>query len=208
MGEGANPFGREHIATAISAFAHNYPCVQVQLVLSDAPANLVEEGYDLNIRFGIPPTSRLIVTRLLPIRRMLVAAPCYLRAHGTPNRIEDLARHRCILLRQEHEAYDIWRFGGHQSIRVAGQLSTNDGELAVNWVLDGHGIMLRSEWDIARHVRAGRLEVVLPGKAHEADIHAVYPERLNLCAKVRLFIDLLRETLRSKAEELRLCEIG
>ena len=200
-------FGREYIAPAISRFARTNPEVQVQLELSDAPANMVEEGYDLNIRFGMPSSSRLIVTRLLPNQRVLIAAPSYLRKHGTPTRLEDLTQHQCIILRQEREAYDIWRFDDGEHVRATGQLSTNDGEIAVSWVLEGHGIMLRSEWDIARHVRTGRLQVVLPEKTHEAGIYAVYPERLNLSAKVRLFIDLLRETLQPKADELSLRQV-
>jgi LysR family transcriptional activator of dmlA len=201
-------FGREYIAPVISCFARTNPEVQVQLVLSDAPANIVEEGYDLNIRFGMPSSSRLIVTRLLPNRRVLVAAPSYLQKHGTPTRLKDLTQHQCIVLRQEREAYDIWRFDGGEHVRATGQLSTNDGQIAVNWVLEGHGIMLRSEWDIARHVRAGRLQVVLPEKAHEVGIYAVYPERLNMSAKVRLFIDLLREMLQSKKKELSIEKSG
>src|SRR3546814_16203229 len=91
---------------------------------------------------------------------MLVAAPSYLAARGVPRRLADLAHHSCIVLRQEHAAYDIWRLGDDQGVRVAGTLATNDGEIAVSWVLDGHGIMLRSEWDIAPHVRSGRLQIL------------------------------------------------
>src|SRR3546814_3749573 len=83
---------------------------------------------------------------------MLVAAPSYLAARGVPRRLADPAHHSCIVLRQEHAAYDIWRLGDDQGVRVAGTLATTDGEIAVSWVLDGHGIMLRSEWDIAPHV--------------------------------------------------------
>src|SRR3546814_1757759 len=107
---------------------------------------------------------------------MLVAAPSYLAARGVPRRLADLAHHSCIVLRQEHAAYDIWRLGDDQGVRVAGTLATNDGEIAVSWVLDGHGIMLRSEWDIAPHVRSGRLQILLPLHYSQADIMAVYPD--------------------------------
>ena len=197
-------FGRDHITPAISKFSIRHPQVQVQLVLTDAPLNLVEDGFDLQIRFGPPAATRHVTALLLRNRRMLVAAPSYLAARGVPRRLTDLADHSCIVLRQEHAAYDVWRLGDDQGVRVAGALATNDGEIAVSWVLDGHGIMLRSEWDIAPHVRSGRLQIVLPRHHTQADIMAVYPERLNLSAKVRMFIDLLREELKPKAQELQL----
>lgn len=197
-------FGSEQIAPAISEFANAYPDVQVQLVLSDAPLNLVEEGFDLGIRFGLPPSSRQITRLMLRNRRMLVAAPAYLEKRGTPRRLADLTDHNCIVLRQEYDAYDLWRFeigDETQSVQVNGSLSTNDGEIAVKWVLAGHGIMLRSEWDIARHVAAGRLRVVLPRYYNVADVFAVYPERNNLSAKVRHFVDFLANRLRQQSAD-------
>lgn len=197
-------FGREHVAPAVSEFVHRHPGVEAQLVLTDAPLNIIEEGFDLQIRFGEPTATRHVMGLLLRNRRVLVASPEYLRRHGTPKRLSDLAQHSCIVLRQEHAAYDIWRFGTDDSVRVAGGLSTNDGEIAVSWVLNGHGIMLRSEWDVASHVRAGRLVVVLPRHYMRADVMAVYPERLNLSAKVRLFVELLRERIKERTPDLQL----
>jgi DNA-binding transcriptional LysR family regulator len=188
-------FGREHVADVVSEFARLYPEVEVQLVLTDAPLNLVEEAYDLGIRFGTPPSSRLISRKILSNRRFLCAAPAYLERRGVPGRLSDLANHDCIILRQDNQTYDVWRLQRGQateSVKVQGRLSSNDGEIALKWVLEGHGVMLRSEWDIARHVRSGRLRIVLPKYAQvDADIHAVYPERHNVSAKVRVFIQFL-----------------
>ncbi|WP_353645147.1 LysR family transcriptional regulator [Mesorhizobium sp. WSM2239] len=195
-------FGREHVAAVVSAFAHLYPDLEVQLVLTDA-LNLVEEGFDLGIRFGDLPNSRLNAKKLLRDRRFLCAAPSYLAKYGSPKQLEDLANHNCIVLRQDRETYDVWRFqrrGDTESVKVSGTLSSNDGEIALKWVLDGHGIMLRSEWDIAHHVSEDRLRLVLPRYAHaDADIYAVYPERHNLSAKVRLFVDFLAKQLRERS---------
>ena len=185
-------FGRTYLAPAVSNFKLSYPEVEVQLVLSDAPLNLVEEGLDLGIRFGAPPDSRLVMRRLLRNRRVLCAAPSYLERNGIPSSLTDLQRHNCIVLRQDLDAYDVWRFdevaGELPTAKVSGDLSTNDGEIALNWVLDGHGIMQRSEWDIARYVRDGKLEIVLPDYMQTANISVVYPARHNLSAKVRVFI--------------------
>lgn len=192
-------FSREHIAPTVSAFRNAYPDVEVQLVVTDAPMNLIEQGVDLNIRFGNPPTSNLIQRLLQRNRRFMCASQAYLRKHGMPETLDDLRHHNCIVLRQEHDIYDIWRFdergGQNPSARVNGGLSTNDGEMAREWMLNGHGIMLRSEWDIARHVREGRLRVVLPEYFQTANIAAIYPERHHLTAKVRVFVDLLADRI-------------
>lgn len=193
-------FSRRYLVPVISTFKAQYPNVEVQLILTDAPLNLVEEGIDLGIRFGPPPDSRLVMRVLSRNRRFLCAAPSYLDRHGEIRTLADLQNHNCIVLRQNHDAYDVWRFdeinGEFPSARVTGDLSTNDGEIAIGWVLEGHGIMLRSEWDIAQHVGADRLRVVLPDFHQSANISAVYPERHNLSAKVRRFVDHLADMLK------------
>lgn len=193
-------FSREYIAPTVSAFCDAYPDVEVQLVVTDAPMNLIKQGFDLNIRFGNPPSSKLIQRLLQRNRRFMCASVSHLEKHGKPETLQDLRNHNCIVLRQEHDIYDIWRFddrgGESPSVRVNGGLSTNDGEMAREWMLRGHGIMLRSEWDIAHHVREGRLKVVLPDYFQTANISAIYPERHHLTAKVRVFIDLLAERIR------------
>ncbi len=192
-------FGRRYIAPTISAFKRKYPEVEVQLIQSDAPLSLVKEGIDLGIRIGAPSDNRMIMRLLVRNRRYLCASPEYLASRGEPETLEDLKAHNCIVLRQDHKAYDVWRFDDQNdqtcSAKVGGSLSTNDGEIALDWVLDGHGIMLRSEWDIANLVKNGRLKIVLPQFKQTAHISAVYPERLNLSAKVRTFIDHLADSL-------------
>ena len=192
-------FSRAYLAPAIASFKELYPDVEVQLILTDAPLNIVEEGIDLLIRVGAPPDSRLMMRLLRRNRRLLCAAPSYLARHGVPASVADLQQHNCIVLRQDNDLYGTWRFneidGKVPTAKVTGDLSTNDGEIALGWVLGGHGIMLRSEWDIAGHVEAGRLQVVMPDFVQSADISALYPERHNLSAKVRAFVDHLAEQL-------------
>ena len=79
-----------------------------------------------------------------------------------------------------------------EAVKMRGNLTTNDGEIAVNWALDGHGILMRAEWDIERYLRNGRLVQVLPQyQTPDADIYAVYPQRHQLAARVRAFVDFL-----------------
>jgi LysR family transcriptional activator of dmlA len=194
-------FGRSHIAPLISRFARQYPQVEVQLQLSVNPPPLTEDTFDVCIRFGAPPDARVIARRIAPNRRLLCASPAYLQQHGTPKVPHDLTQHQCIGIRQGDEAYGLWRLSTGrgaklqtEAIKTRGNLSTNDGEIAVNWALDGHGILLRAEWDIQRYLDSGRLVEVLPGySTPDADIHAVYPQRHQSAARVRSFVDFVAQ---------------
>ena len=133
-----------------------------------------------------------------------MAAPAYLERHGSPATPRDLTHHNCIGIRQGDEAYGLWRLAPTRStgravaetIKMRGSLTTNDGEIAVNWALDGHGILMRAEWDVARYLRSGRLVQVLAGwQTPAADIHAVYPQRHQTSARVRAFVDFIADKL-------------
>lgn len=197
-------FGRNYIGPAISAFSETYPEIEVQLQLTDRPINLPDEAIDISIRFGELPDSRLIAKKIAANRRLLVAAPAYLRMAGGPDNPHDLTQHQCIVLRQNDAAYGNWRLsraGRTETIKVHGKLSTNDGEVALNWALDGRGILMRAEWDVAKYLRSGRLVRVLADyDTPSADIYAVYPERLNLSAKVACFVEHLRNYLGQHAD--------
>ncbi len=192
-------FGRSHIAPLISKFVVLHPQVEVQLQLSVNPPPLTEDAFDVCIRFGAPPDARVIAKRIAPNRRLLCASPAYLDKHGSPKVPHDLVRHNCIGIRQGEEAYGVWRLTHGrgksaltEAVKTRGNLTTNDGEIAVNWALDGHGVLMRAEWDIERHLANGRLVQVLP-QCHtpDADIHAVYPPRHQTTGRVRAFVDFL-----------------
>ena len=194
-------FGRLHVAPAISQYVLRYPEVDVQLQLSVDPPALTDDQFDVCIRFGAPVDTRVIARRLASNRRLLCASPKYLAQHGEPKTPGDLRKHNCISIRQGDEAYGLWRlYAGReaerdaQAVKVRGNLTTNDGEIAVNWALDGHGILLRAGWDIERYLDSGRLVEVLPGyKTPDADIYAVYAPRHQLSARIRTFVDFLEQ---------------
>jgi LysR family transcriptional regulator, transcriptional activator for dmlA len=195
-------FGRSQIAPLISRFVRKHPQVEVQLQLSVDPPPLTEDAFDVCIRFGAPPDARVIARRIAPNRRLLCASPAYLARHGEPKLPKDLARHNCIGIRQGQEAYGVWRLssgrggGTQEAVRVRGNLTTNDGEIAVKWALDGHGILMRAEWDIARYMASGRLVQVLPQyRTPDADIYAVVPQRHQSSARVRAFVEFVAASL-------------
>ena len=193
-------FGRLHVAPAISQYVLRYPEVDVQLALSVRPPPLTDDQFDVCIRFGEPADGRVIAKKLASNRRLLCASPGYLAARGVPASPADLARHNCIFIRQGDDAHGTWRLqrdgadGPGETVKVRGNLATNDGETAVNWALDGHGILLRAEWDVARYLASGRLVQVLPQYlTPDADIYAIYPQHRQQSARVRTLVAFLAQ---------------
>ena len=190
-------FGRTTIAPLVSEFAKRNPHVEVQLDVTDRPIDLVESGVDLAIRFGSLPDKRLNARRVMSNRRFLCASPRYLEQHGTPATLADLSDHQCIVHRQNDDAYGIWRLmhkGHTEVVKVQGMLSSNDGDIVLGWALDGHGILIRSEWDLAKYLESGRLRIVLPEFVQpSADLFVYYPSKRNQSARARAFVDFLVE---------------
>ncbi|MEX3972591.1 LysR family transcriptional regulator [Paraburkholderia caribensis] len=188
-------FGRTTIAPLVSDFAKRFPNVEIQFEVTDRPIDLVEEAFDMAIRFGELPDSRLSARRIMSNRRFLCASPRYLERFGTPERVEDLVQHRCIIHRQNDDAYGVWRYmqgDRTEALKVKGTLSSNDGDIVLRWALDGHGILIRSEWDLAKYVQSGRLKLVLPETVlPSADLFVYYPSQRNQTARARAFIDFL-----------------
>lgn len=188
-------FGRMHIGPAIAGFSKKYPRVDVQLQLSASPPPITDDAWDVAVRFGEPPESRLIARKLAANRRLLCASPAYLARSGSPHTPQELAKHNFISIRQADEAQGSLRLRSgrkSESVRLHGNLSTNDGEVAVNWALGGLGIVLRAEWDVTRYLRSGRLRQVLQGwDTPPADLHAVYPARHAGTARVQAFVQHL-----------------
>lgn len=195
-------FGRNHIGPIVSRFARKYPRVDVQLQLSADPPPLSDDAFDVCIRFGSPPDARVIARRIASNQRLLCASSAYLTKYGEPKSPSDLTRHNFISIRQGDDAYGLLRLArgrGAQAetVKTRGSLTTNDGGIAVEWALDGHGILLRAEWDIRKYLASGRLVQVLPQyRTPDADIYAVYPPRHQTTARVRAFVEFLSESMR------------
>ncbi|MBA3773468.1 MAG: LysR family transcriptional regulator [Ramlibacter sp.] len=188
-------FGRMHVGPAIAGFSRKYPRVEVQLQLTASPPPIGDEAYDVGVRFGEPPDSRLIARLLAPNRRLLCASATYLARAGTPRIPQDLARCNFISIRQADDGQGLLRLTSGAraaTVKTRGNLSTNDGEVAVNWALGGLGIVLRAEWDVARYLRSGRLQKVLEDwQAAPADIYAVYPAQHARTTRVTVFVEHL-----------------
>ena len=127
-------------------------------------------------------------------------SPAYLQRKGAPRTVADLAAHDCLVIKERDHPFGVWRLRSgaqEESVKVRGPLSANNGEMAVQWAVDGRGIVLRSLWDVGGHLQAGRLVQVLPQWQQEANVWAVYPTRLERSAKVRVCVEFLQEHFRS-----------
>ena len=190
-------FGRRRLAQLLQAFRTAHPGLQVHLEANDSFVSLVEGGYDLAIRFGALADSSLVARALAPNAYVICGSPAYLDRRGRPKTVDDLPAHDSIVYGAP--LLDHWTFVDGTTVRIKGALTSNDGDLAHVWALDGAGLILKSIWDVCDDVEAGRLEVVLPRMRIPASpIHAVYPHSRLAAAKVRLCVDFLATSLKQQ----------
>jgi len=193
-------FGRNHVAPAISLLAERYPELEIRLEVFDRVVDLVGEGFDLEIRVGDDLPGQHISKRLVTNKRILCATPEYLQRRGVPRNLEDLQRHDCLVLKERNNVFGVWnldRDGKQQSVRISGPLSSNNGEIVLQWALNGRGILLRSLWDVKPLLERGELVQVLPEYGQSANVWAVYPTRLSNSAKLRVCVEFLTEHFRA-----------
>ena len=193
-------FGRNHVAPAVSLLAERYPELQIRLDLFDRVVDIINEGFDLEIRVGDDIPGQHIGRRLVSNRRVLCAAPNYLQRRGTPLTLDDLQQHDCLVIKERDNAFGIWnldREGGQESVRVSGPLSSNNGEIVLQWALDGRGVLLRSLWDVKPLLEQGLLVQVLEDYGQSANVWAVYPTRLANSGKLRACVEFLQEHFKS-----------
>ncbi len=193
-------FGRLYISPLLPEFLARYPELKVNVDLNDQVLDLVSEGFDLAIRVGELDDSTLVARKLAPNRRVLCAAPAYLQRHGVPRTPADLERHECLVQVSRQGRRDLWRLHhprhGESSVRVKGRIECNQGELLRDAAVAGLGIALHSTWHICDDLRAGRLQVVLPGYSPaDSGIYAVMPQRRLVPARVRSFVDFMAAQL-------------
>ena len=193
-------FGRSVVAPVLSQLVERHPGLQVRLEVFDRLVDVAGEGFDLDVRVGDEIAPQLIARRLADNHRVLCAAPAYLQRKGAPRTVADLAAHDCLVIKERDHPFGVWRLRSgaqEESVKVRGPLSANNGEMAVQWAVDGRGIVLRSLWDVGAQLQAGRLVQVLPQWQQEANVWAVYPTRLERSAKVRVCVEFLQEYFRA-----------
>lgn len=186
--------GRKHIAPILALLHQTYPALEIWVELVDRRVDLLGEGFDLDVRMGEVTEPHLVAHAIGRNVRVLCAAPAYLAQRGHPQTLADLAGHDCLLYRDRHQAYGVWRMtgpGGPESIKITGPMGSNHSDIVLNWALEGRGVILLAGWDVAELLKAGTLERVLPDHHQAADLWAVTATRLAQSNKLRICTQFL-----------------
>ena len=191
-------FGRNVVAPVIAKLAAAHPRLQIRFEVFDRLVDTVAEGFDLDVRIGDDIAPQLVARKLMDNHRILCAAPAYVAQHGAPKTLNELASHQCLAIKERDHPFGTWRLtgkNGEETVRVAGALSTNHGEIALRWAVEGAGIVLRSQWDARSYLDSGALVQVLPEYTQPANVWAVYPQRLAGSGRVKVCVEFLRQYL-------------
>jgi DNA-binding transcriptional LysR family regulator len=193
-------FGRLYVIPGVVEYLRRYPQTSINALLVDRVVNLVEEGVDAGVRIGELPDSSLNAAPAGHVRRVVCAAPAYLRKHGVPRRPQDLKAHSLIASSSVGSPAE-WRFAeGRRAfgVRLQPRLVVSNNDSAVEAALRGFGLTRLLSYQAAAHVAAGKLELVL--RAYEPGplpIHLVYREGRQASARTRAFVDLMVQRLRA-----------
>lgn len=189
--------GRRLIAPQVPAFIEQYPEVSVRLRLTDRKVDLTTEGLDLAFFLGEPEDSTLRIRKIADVDRVLCAAPSYIDARGMPMSGDDLIaqNHECLNLRFPGATEFQWRLqsgDGPKRFKVTGRYESDDGDVLTDWALDGRGIVLKPVFEVADHLKSGRLrEVARQTPPVPIQMACLFTHRRRQDPKTRLFMDFV-----------------
>ena len=193
-------FGHLYVTPILVDYLQRFPEVDAQCLFLDRVVNVVDEGIDVALRIGELPDSSLQATRVGRVRRVLVASPDYLKAHGAPQRPEALVDHRIVLASAVTPVPE-WRFsdaGKPLLQRLHARMRTTSNDSAIAAAVAGLGITRLLSYQVAAHLKTGALQIVLEDfEAAALPVHVVHHEGRRATQKVRGFIDLAVDTLRA-----------
>lgn len=188
-------FGRQHVAPLLPSFLAEHREVTLTLNLNDRVVDLIGEGIDVAIRIASLSDSNLIGVKLADNKRVIVASPAYLKRHGVPRSLDDLVKHNCLAISSDGSQRG-WTFrqnGKNVTLKVAGNMVCNDGEVLHDWALAGKGLAWRSMWEVGTEIESGQLQTVLDEFAAPGnDIYAVFAQRRHLPLRIRALVEFLR----------------
>jgi len=205
-------FGRIWLGAALAEFQAKHPKVRIDLQLTESLPDLAAEGFDAAVWLWAAPSlraSQWSATMLAKNERVLVASPSYLQRRGKPRALEDLAEHACLQVRESDTPQGTWLLWREdlpnaQPVKVSGPLSSNSGEMVRDWCVSGHGIMLRSLWDVAPLLANGQLVRVLPKYAMlDANVQWLAPFRGQTPKRVQLLREFLMAQFKTRPWEKR-----
>lgn len=197
-------FGRLFVVPAVDSFLGRHPQVRAELVLNDRYVNLVDEGFDLAIRVGVPTDTSARGRKLAESRRVLVGAPSYLASRGHPRVPNDLREHEC-LVHGDQSAGVIWRFGkasgAEKPVQVRGRFAANNSEVLLQMARRGHGLALLADWLVLDDLARGRLVPLLEEfRAPPAPIYALSPPGRFASTTVRALTEHIAAAIASRLD--------
>ncbi len=189
-------FGRAVVFPVLSEFTDRYPKVNLDIRLMSGISDMVEQGVDVAMQLGKPHDARLVARKVCDISYVLCASPDYLRQHGTPETLSDLARHRCLAYIQPHSEtpreWTLTENGQPASFKVPGAVNIDDLHALLDAAAGGVGIAYLMDFMIRRSVAARRLRVIMPSFRHQGPTaYIVYPPSRFRASRVRAFVDFI-----------------
>jgi DNA-binding transcriptional LysR family regulator len=187
--------GQEPFYAFLSSFLKTYPRIQADLFITNLFLDLVAENIDVAIRFGELQDSSLIAQRIGKSVRYVVASPDYLHGRLPPSRPEDLRQHQCVILQGRNNEAEWHLVSGRKSIKlqVSGPVAARDFQAVSAFTYRGHGIGLLPSTYCDAQIARGDLVRLLPGwSSPEIFVHAVYPTRRFLPARLQVFLEGLK----------------
>ena len=189
--------GRRFIAPHVPVFKDAYPLIDVRLRLSDRSIDVTAEGLDVAFHLGILDDSTLKVRVIADCPRLLCASPAYVARRGMPLDGEALVRdrHDCLNLRFPGAKEFQWTLmtpDGPRRFEISGPFESDDGDVLTAWALDGRGIVLKPAFEIADHLREGRLvPVAVANPPMPVQLSCLTQHRRLKDPKIRLFLDFM-----------------
>jgi DNA-binding transcriptional LysR family regulator len=194
-------FGRLHVVPVAAEFLATHPRVDLRLVLSDRPLNLVDDHLDLAVRVGELPDSSLVALRVGQIRSIVCASPAYLSARGVPKSPPGLAAHDCVVFTGLGAA-EAWVFRSGDSVRVRARMEVTTAEAAVDAAACGIGLARVLSYQASDAVKSGKLKVVLRKfEAPPLPVNLVYVRERRASGKLRAFLEFAAPRLRTRIEQ-------
>jgi len=194
-------FSRFQLLPLVPRFLQQHPDLELNLQTTGEKVDLLSHNIDVAIRLGKLKDSTLVARKLGESHRVVCASPAYLDAYGTPKKPDDLVSHNCLTIATEREfnRWNLSRGNKQQVVAVSGNLVSNSVDSMYEMALQGLGIINLAEFIVGPDLQTGRLVPLLKSfKSDRQQIHAVYPHRRHLPAKVRVFIDFLLEEFKSQ----------
>jgi DNA-binding transcriptional LysR family regulator len=192
-------FSRHHIVPYLGDFLSIHPDLKLDIMLTEDPVNIIEEGFDLQVRIQIPDEENLRVEKLMTNNKIICSSPKYLRKHGIPHTPEDLLKHNCVVFGEN----TVWKLRSKKTHKITqlhemkGNMRCNNGEIIKELILAGNGITLKSSRDVEEEIKRGKIKVLLPDYEvlNATFFYVVYSAKKYKSPNIRAFIEFFQGKL-------------